>query len=172
VYDIRASLAVKDTIEQKGGKALYNRVGHAFIKKRMSDESAVFAGEVTGHYYFKDFYGCDSGVAPMIYLLDLLSNSTKSLDGILDEYGQKYFISGEINSKVPDVQEVLSRTKETFSKDAENVVEIDGITIENKDWRFNVRGSNTEPLIRLNLEANSKELMEQKRDEVLALIRS
>jgi phosphomannomutase len=171
VYDIRASLAVKDTIEQGGGKALYNRVGHAFIKKRMSDENAVFAGEVTGHYYFKDFYGCDSGVAPMVYLLDLLSNSTKTLDAILDEYGQKYFISGEINSKVPDVQIVLSRIKETYGKDAENVVEIDGITIENKDWRFNVRGSNTEPLIRLNLEAISSDLMEQKRDEILALIR-
>jgi phosphomannomutase len=172
VYDIRASLAVKDTIEQKGGKALYNRVGHAFIKKRMSDEKAVFGGEVTGHYYFSDFYGCDSGVAPMIYLLDLLSNTDKTLDQILDEYGSKYFISGEINSKVPDVQEVLNRIKEIYASVAQNVIEVDGITIENKDWRFNVRGSNTEPLIRLNLEAVNKELMEQKRDEVLALIRS
>jgi phosphomannomutase len=107
----------------------------------------------------------------MVYLLDLLSNSTKTLDAILDEYGQKYFISGEINSKVPDVQEVLSHIKNTYAKDAVNVIEIDGITIENKDWRFNVRGSNTEPLIRLNLEAISNDLMEQKRDEILALIR-
>jgi phosphomannomutase len=171
VYDIRASEAVKDTIEAKGGKPLFNRVGHAFIKKRMSDEKAVFGGEVTGHYYFADFYGCDSGLAPMIYLLDLLSHSDKTLDQILDDYGQRYFISGEINSTVPDVQAMIAKVKERYAPGAKNVIEIDGITVENEDWRFNVRGSNTEPLIRLNLEADSRELMEQKRDELLALIR-
>jgi phosphomannomutase len=172
VYDIRASKAVPDTIEAAGGKAIYNRVGHAFIKKRMSDEKAVFGGEVTGHYYFKEFYGCDSGVAPMMFLIDLLSNSDKTLDQILDDYKKKYFISGEINNKVPDVQSVLARIKKIYASDAKNVIEIDGITIELEDWRFNVRGSNTEPLIRLNLEANSNELMEQKRDEILTLIRN
>jgi phosphomannomutase len=172
VYDIRASKAVPDTIEAAGGKAIYNRVGHAFIKKRMSDEKAVFGGEVTGHYYFKEFYGCDSGVAPMMFLIDLLSNSDKTLDQILDDYEKKYFISGEINNKVPDVQSVLARIKKIYASDAKNVIEIDGITIELEDWRFNVRGSNTEPLIRLNLEANSNELMEQKRDEILTLIRN
>jgi phosphomannomutase len=172
VYDIRASEAVKDTIVAAGGRAFYNKVGHAFIKKRMNDEGAIFGGEVSGHYYFKDFYGCDSGVAPMVYLLDLLSKSDKSLDKILDEYGSKYFISGEINSKVPDVQDVLAQIKGKYADSAKDIIEIDGITIENKDWRFNVRGSNTEPLIRLNLEAHTKELMEQKRNEVLALIRS
>jgi phosphomannomutase len=172
VYDIRASKAVPDTIESGGGRALYNRVGHAFIKKRMSDEGAIFAGEVSGHYYFTDFYGCDSGVTPMIYLLDMLSKSDKSLDKIVDEYSSKYFISGEINSNVPDVQEVLSSVKDKYAPSSKNVIEVDGITIENEGWRFNVRGSNTEPLIRLNLEASSQELMEQKRDELLALIRS
>ena len=172
VYDVRASLAVKDTIESKGGKALYNRVGHAFIKKRMIDEQAVFAGEVSGHYYFADFYGCDSGLAPMMYLLDLLSKSDKSLDQIVDEFESKYFISGEINSQVPDVPSTLAKVKEIYGASAKNVIEIDGITIENENWRFNVRGSNTEPLIRLNLEAQNKTLMEQKRDEVLKLIRS
>lgn len=171
VYDVRASLAVKDSIEKAGGKGFYNRVGHAFIKKRMSDENAIFGGEVTGHYYFKDFYGCDSGVAPMVYLLDLLSNSEKTLDQIIDEFSNKYFISGEINNKVPDVQTVLARIKDKYAAHASNVIEIDGVTVENDGWRFNVRGSNTEPLIRLNLEANSKELMEQKRDEILAVIR-
>lgn len=170
VYDIRASKAVPDTIEAAGGRALYNRVGHAFIKKRMSDEGAVFAGEVTGHYYFADFYGCDSGVAPMVYLLDLLSNSDKTLDQLVDEYSGKYFISGEINSKVPDVQTVLGRIKNKYAASANNVKEIDGVTIENDGWRFNVRGSNTEPLIRLNLEASTQQLMEQKRDEVLEQI--
>jgi phosphomannomutase len=170
VYDIRASKAVPDTIESGGGRALYNRVGHAFIKKRMSDEGAIFAGEVSGHYYFTDFYGCDSGVTPMIYLLDMLSKSDKSLDKVVDEYENKYFISGEINSKVPDVQKVLSNVKDKYAPAAKNVIEVDGITIEHEGWRFNVRGSNTEPLIRLNLEASSQELMEQKRDELLALI--
>lgn len=171
VYDIRASLAVKDTIESHGGKALYNRVGHAFIKKRMSDEGAIFGGEVSGHYYFTDFYGCDSGLAPMIYLLDLLSNSDKSLDQIVDEYESKYFTSGEINSKVANVPAMISKIRELYGPKAVNMIDIDGITIEYEDWRFNVRGSNTEPLIRLNLEAKSQELMEQKRDELLALIR-
>jgi phosphomannomutase len=149
VYDIRASKAVPDTIEAGGGRALYNRVGHAFIKKRMSDEGAIFAGEVSGHYYFTDFYGCDSGVAPMIYLLDMLSKSDKSLDQIIDEFSNKYFISGEINSKVPAVQDVLNRLREKYSKAAKEVIEVDGVTLEFEDWRFNVRGSNTEPLIRL-----------------------
>jgi len=170
VYDIRASIAVKDTIEKEGGKALYNRVGHAFIKKRMIDEDAVFGGEVSGHYYFSDFFGCDSGVAPMIYLLDLLSHNQLSLDQIVDYYQGQYFISGEINNKVPDVKTVIAKIKEHYSPTAKNVIEVDGITIENEDWRFNVRGSNTEPLIRLNLEATTQALMEQKRDELLAMI--
>jgi phosphomannomutase len=172
VYDVRASKAVPDTIEAAGGKPLYNKVGHAFIKKRMSDENAIFGGEVSGHYYFTDFYGCDSGVAPMVYLLDFLSRSEKTLDQIVDEYSAKYFISGEINSNVPDVQDVLKRVKNKYTNGASNLIEVDGITAEFNDWRFNVRGSNTEPLIRLNLEANNQQLMEQKRDEVLALIRS
>ena len=170
VYDVRASLVVKDTVEAAGGKALYNRVGHAYIKKRMSDEKAVFGGEVTGHYYFADFYGCDSGLAPMLYLLDLLSNSSRTLEQIIDEYEAKYFLSGEINNQVADVAAVLASIKEKYGPTARNVIEIDGITIENDGWRFNVRGSNTEPLIRLNLEANSRELMQEKRDEVLTLI--
>jgi phosphomannomutase len=171
VYDIRASLAVRDTVGSAGGKALYNRVGHAYIKKRMSDEQAIFGGEVTGHYYFADFYGCDSGLAPMVYLLDLLSNSGKTLEQIIDEYEADYFLSGEINNQVADVASVLSKIKDKYGASAKDVIEIDGITIENDGWRFNVRGSNTEPLIRLNLEANSHSLMEEKRDEVLALIR-
>jgi phosphomannomutase len=107
-----------------------------------------------------------------MYLLDLLSKSDKTLDQIIDEYNTKYIISGEINNKVPDVQVVLNKIKDKYADGAKNVIEVDGITAEFDDWRFNVRGSNTEPLIRLNLEANSKELMEQKRDELLALIRS
>ncbi len=172
IYDIRASLAVKDTVEAKGGKPSYNRVGHSYIKKSMQDQDAIFAGEVTGHYYFADFYGCDSGLAPMVYLMDLLSKEGKSLAEILDQYESKYHISGEINSKVADVQATIAAIKEKYAPDANEVIEIDGITCEMGDWRFNVRGSNTEPLIRLNLEANSPQLMAEKRDEVLAMIRS
>jgi phosphomannomutase len=170
VYDIRASHAVPDMIKAAGGKPLYNRVGHAYIKKRMRDENAVFGGEVTGHYYFADFYYCDSGVAPMLYLLEFLSSSDKSLDQILDEMGKVYFISGEINTKGVDAQMVFQKLEETYSTAAKEVIKIDGITMEMGDWHFNVRASNTEPLVRLNVEATTQATMEQKRDELLTLI--
>lgn len=172
VYDIRASHAVPDTINALGGKPLYNRVGHAFIKKRMSDEGAVFAGEVTGHYYFKDFFLCDSGLAPMLYLMDMLSQTDKKLDQLLDELGQKYFISGEINTKGVDGPTVFKRIEEKYGPGAQEVLHVDGVSIIYPDFNFNVRGSNTEPLVRLNLEATSQAVMEQKRDEVLAEIRA
>jgi phosphomannomutase len=172
IYDIRASLAVKNTVEKLGGKPSYNKVGHAFIKKSMKDQDAIFAGEVTGHYYFKDFFGCDSGLAPMVYLMDLLSHSQQSLADMLDTYENQYHISGEINNKVADVKATIAQVKAKYAPSAKEVIEIDGISCEMGDWRFNVRGSNTEPLIRLNLEAKSAELMAQKRDEVLAIIKS
>jgi phosphomannomutase len=171
VYDLRASHAVPDVINQLGGKPLYNRVGHAFIKKRMMDENAVFGGEVTGHYYFKDFFGCDSGVAPMLYLMDLLSNATQTLDQMEDELMQKYFISGEINTKGVDSKTVLEKLKAKYAPLAKEVLEVDGLSCEFDGWHFNVRASNTEPLVRLNIEANTQALMEQKRDELLADIR-
>jgi phosphomannomutase len=171
VYDIRASHAVPDLINKAGGVPLYNRVGHAFIKKRMMDEGAVFGGEVTGHYYFKDYYFCDSGLAPMVYLMDLLSKSDKKLDQILDELSSVYYISGEINTKGVDAKTVIAKIKEVYGTQANEVLEVDGVSCLFDDWHFNVRGSNTEPLVRLNLEATSQARMEEKRDEVLALIR-
>jgi phosphomannomutase len=171
VYDIRASHAVPDMINKLGGKALYNRVGHAYIKKRMMDENAVFGGEVSGHYYFKDFFNCDSGVAPMIFLLDLLSHSDQTLDQMIDDLEKTYFISGEINTKGVDGAAVLKKIEELYGPQAKEIIKVDGITCEMENWHFNVRTSNTEPLVRLNLEAVSKEMMEQKRDEVLAVIR-
>jgi phosphomannomutase len=171
VYDIRASHAVPDLITKSGGKPLYNRVGHAYIKKRMKDENAVFGGEVTGHYYFSDFFYCDSGVAPMLFLMDFLSTAPQTLDQILDDLGKVYYISGEINTKGVDAQKVFAQLKEKYSKDAKHVIEIDGITMEMGDWHFNVRASNTEPLVRLNLEATTQAAMEQHRDELLTLIR-
>ena len=171
VYDIRASHAVPDLINKAGGVPLYNRVGHAFIKKRMMDEGAVFGGEVTGHYYFKDYYFCDSGLAPMVYLMDLLSKSDKKLDHILDELSSVYYISGEINTKGVDAKTVIAKIKDVYGTQANEVLEVDGVSCLFDDWHFNVRGSNTEPLVRLNLEATSQARMEEKRDEVLALIR-
>jgi len=171
VYDIRASHAVPDTINSLGGKALYNRVGHAYIKKRMMDEGAVFGGEVSGHYYFKDFFFCDSGLAPMLYLMDLLSQSGETLDQMIDELSSVYFISGEINTKGVDGKVVLAKIEELYGPAAKEVIKVDGITIQNDGWTFNVRTSNTEPLVRLNLEAISKELMEKKREEILSVIR-
>lgn len=172
VYDIRASHAVPDVINENKGKPLYNRVGHAYIKKRMMDEKAVFGGEVTGHYYFEDFFFCDSGVAPMLFLMDLLSHSQKSLDQIIDDMEKVYFISGEINTKGVDAAAVFAKIEEQYVPQAKEVIRVDGITCEFDGWHFNVRASNTEPLVRLNVESLvSKDEMEKKRDELLALIR-
>lgn len=172
VYDLRASWAVPDLVKAAGGTPLYNRVGHAFIKKRMMDEDAVFGGEVTGHYYFEDFFFCDSGIAPMLFLMDMLSQGDKKLEELLDELGQKYFISGEINTEGVDGDQVMTILESKYAPGATQVLKDDGISIEFEDWHFNVRKSNTEPLVRLNLEAKNKALMEEKRDEILAIIQA
>lgn len=171
VYDIRASHAVPDLITAAGGTPLYNRVGHAYIKKRMMDEKAVFGGEVTGHYYFADFFYCDSGIAPMLFIMDLLAHNNKTLHQLIDELSSKYFISGEINTKGVDSKAVLKRIEDHYAKEAKEVLHVDGVSLIFDDWHCNVRASNTEPLVRLNVEAISQELMESKRDELLALIR-
>jgi phosphomannomutase len=171
IYDVRASWAVPQTIERAGGIPLINRVGHAFIKHRMREEGAVFAGEVSGHYYFRDYYQADSGVIPFLLMLELVSKRGRSLSELLVPYRERYFLTGEINVPVPDVAVKLQEIKERFGKEG-NVSHLDGISIEAEDWHMNVRPSNTEPLLRLNLEALSKELMEAKRDEALEVMRS
>jgi len=171
IYDIRASKAVKEIVTANGGRPLANRVGHTHIKARMKAENAFFGGEISGHYYFKEFFLCDSGAVSLVYLLEFLSTSEKSLETMVDELSSKYFISGEINNKVTDVAKIMAEIESTYGpKVNEPVEKMDGLTFEMGDWRFNLRSSNTEPLLRLNLEANSQELMEQKRDEVLAII--
>jgi phosphomannomutase len=172
IYDLRASWAVRDTVERAGGTALENRVGHAFIKARMRAENAVYAGEVSGHYYFRDFYFCDTGIVPALVLLELVSRSGKPLSELLRPYRERYFLSGEINSTVADVPLKLQELKERYAPAATSVSHLDGLSFEFDGWHFNVRPSNTEPLLRLNLEALSQEEMEAKRDEVLDLIRS
>jgi phosphomannomutase len=138
----------------------------------MMEENAVFGGEVTGHYYFKDYFMCDSGLAPVMYLLDLLSQKEESLAEIVDKMEEIYFISGEINTKGVDKDKVFKLIEEKYGPTANEIIRVDGLTMEYDNWHFNVRASNTEPLVRLNLEADSKKLMEEKRDEVLAVIKS
>jgi phosphomannomutase len=170
IYDVRASWAVPEAIDRAGGIPLINRVGHAFIKERMRKEDAVFAGEVSGHYYFRDFYQADSGVIPFLLMLELVSKRGRPLSELLRAYRERYFLTGEINVPVEDVAVKLQEIKERFGSDGK-VSHLDGISIEAEDWHLNVRPSNTEPLLRLNLEARSRELMEQKRDEALAVMR-
>jgi phosphomannomutase len=171
IYDVRASWAVRDVVERAGGTALPNRVGHAFIKHRMREVDAVFAGEVSGHYYFRDFSQADSGTVPALLMLELVSKKGKPLSEVLRPFRERYFLTGEINSRVDDVPVKLQELKEHFGAQGQ-ISHVDGISITAEDWHLNVRPSNTEPLLRLNLEALDRELMERKRDEALALIRS
>ncbi len=171
LYDVRASRAVPDTVRRAGGVPYINRVGHAFFKTRMRKEGSLFGGEVSGHYYFRDFYCADSGTIPALLVLEMLATGEASMSERLEFYRGKYFISGEINSEVSDQQAKMDELAERYS-DAEQKT-LDGISIDYEDWHFNVRPSNTEPLLRLCLESLvSQEDMERRRDEVLSLIRS
>jgi phosphomannomutase len=173
VYDVRASYAVKDTVAKYHGKALMNRVGHAFIKNRMRNENGVFGGEVTGHYYFRDFYFADNGFIPALLILELMSRKGQTLAELLAPLRAKYFISGEINTKVASMDMIEGRLKALADRYKDgHTYTIDGFSAEFPDWHFNVRASNTEPLLRLNLEGLTPEIMEQRRDEVLSIIRA
>jgi phosphomannomutase len=170
LYDVRASRAVADTVEAAGGRALVNRVGHAFFKTRMRDEGGAFGGEVSGHYYFADFYNADSGTLPALLVLELLGRTGRSLAELLEPYRSRYFISGEINSEVADPAGRMEAIRARYA-DAE-ISDLDGLSFDYEDWHFNVRPSNTEPFLRLCLESLvSHADMEARRDEVLALIR-
>jgi phosphomannomutase len=171
LYDVRASRAVADTVRRCGGTPHVNRVGHAFFKTRMRDEGAAFGGEVSGHYYFRDFYCADSGTIPALLILELLSTKQARLSELLAPLRERYFISGEINSEVVDQD---AKMREIAERHADGEVSwLDGVSVDYPDWHFNVRPSNTEPLLRLNLESLvSAEHMEEKRDEVLGLIRA
>jgi phosphomannomutase len=173
IYDLRASYAVKDVVAQYSGTALMNRVGHAFIKQRMRETNAIFGGEVTGHYYFRDNFYADNGFIPALLMLELMSKKGQSLHDLIAPLSKKYFISGEINSKLPSMDLVPAKLEQIAEKYADGrQYKLDGLSVEYADWHFNVRPSNTEPLLRLNLEATAPDLMARKRDEVVALIRS
>ena len=170
IHDLRASWAVADRVTRGGGIPLMERVGHAFIKRRMADEGAVFAGEVTGHYYFREFFYADSGIVPSLVVLEMLSKSDVRLSQLLQVLEDQYHISGEINTRITGDPQAKMQELAAVYGDAE-VNWLDGVSVLYPDWRFNARPSNTEPLLRLNLEARSEDLMEQKRDEVLQIIR-
>ena len=171
VYDVRASRAVPDTVRDLGGTSYINRVGHAFFKRALREHDAAFGGEVSGHYYFRDFWCADSGTIPALLVLELLSTEDRRLSDLVADFHSRYFISGEINSEVADQQAKMNELGERYS-DGE-VSWLDGVSVEYPEWHFNVRPSNTEPLLRLNLESlDSREDMERKRDEVLELIRA
>jgi len=172
IYDVRASWAVPRAIEEAGGVPLINRVGHAFIKERMRKDDALFAGEVSAHYYFRDFSQADTGVVPFLVMVELLSRADRPLSELLAPYRERYFLTGELNTPVADVALKLQEIKERYTASGGRISHLDGISVEFDDWHFNVRPSNTEPLLRLNLEALSEPLMEEKRDEVVELIRS
>jgi phosphomannomutase len=168
VYDVRASRAVADSVKAAGGIPVMHRVGHAFMKVKMRELNAVYGGEVSAHYYFRDNWFADNGMIPALLMLELVCASGKKLSELLAPYRAKYFISGEINSKVADVPRTLALVEERFKHGA--VTKLDGVSVDFDDWHFNVRGSNTEPLLRLNLEAGSKSAMEKRRHEVLQVI--
>jgi len=169
VYDVRASRAVVDRVGAAGGVPLMNRVGHAFIKKRMRDENAVFGGEVSGHFYFRENWYVDNGMIPALLILEKLGRERRTLGEILAPLRERYHISGEINSRVEDVERALARIAERYRDGSLGT--LDGVSVDYEDWHFNVRPSNTEPLLRLNLEAATRADMERRRDEVLAVIR-
>jgi len=171
LYDPRSSRAVPDLVAAEGGRSDLSRVGHAFFKIRMRETGAVFGGEVSGHYYFRDFWFADSGAIPALLVLELLSVDGRSLADLMAEFRSRYFISGEINSEVADQEAKMEEIADRYS-DGE-LTRLDGISIDYPKWHFNVRPSNTEPLLRLNLESLvSRQHMEAKRDEVLGLIRA
>jgi phosphomannomutase len=171
LYDVRASRAVPDTVRRAGGVPYVNRVGHAFFKTRMRKEGSLFGGEVSGHYYFRDFYCADSGTIPALLVLELLARERRSLAELLAPYRERYFISGEVNSEVKDPLAKMEELAAAYADARQD--RLDGISIDYEDWHFNVRPSNTEPLLRLCLESLvSRADMERRRDEVLALIRA
>lgn len=170
IHDTRLTWAIEDMVNANGGIDIATKAGHSFIKERMRKENAVFGGEMSAHYYFKDYFFCDNGMIPLVMMMEFLSTEERTLSEIMHEmFWQKYFVSGEINTEVKDVAAVIQNAKEKYSEGAVKIDETDGISIDHTDWRFNFRGSNTEPVIRLNVEAKSQELMEQKTKEMLEL---
>lgn len=172
IHDTRLTWATKDMVKEAGGVPLENKVGHSFLKERMRKEDAVFAGEMSGHYYFRDFYYADNGLIPFLIILEIISKSGKMVSEIFNPYFSKYFISGEINTKLNPNQHATDILAELEKKYGDaNIEHIDGLSIEYSDWRANIRTSNTEPLLRLNVEGKSQVIVDDKTQEILSIFR-
>ena len=170
IHDTRLTWAIQDVVEKYSGLAIASKAGHSFIKERMRKENAIFGGEMSAHYYFRDYWFCDNGMIPLVMMMEFLSSQKKSFSEIMhDMFWKKYYVSGEINRKAKNVQSIIKKSKQLYAPGAIKIDETDGISIDHFDWRFNFRGSNTEPVIRLNVEAKTQKIMEEKRDELLLI---
>ena len=171
IYNLISSRAVREVVEENGGKPLRSRVGHSFIKAMMAESGAIFGGEHSGHFYFAEFWRADSGMLAALHAIAALGETDKTLSELLAPYA-RYFASGEINSKVSNSSAIMAQLKESYgARPGVTTDELDGLTVDGDTWWFNVRASNTEPLLRLNVEAKTQSQMEALRDEVLAAIR-
>jgi phosphomannomutase len=171
IYNLISSRAVQEVIDENGGVGLRSRVGHSYIKKMMAESGAIFGGEHSGHFYFKEFWRADSGALAALHAIAALGESDATMSELLAPYN-RYVISGEINSKVEDTQVATERVEKTYASDQVTIDHLDGLTVNGDSWWFNLRPSNTEPLLRLNVEASTQAQMETVRDAVLSLIRS
>ena len=171
IYNLISSRAVQEVIDENGGVGLRSRVGHSYIKKMMAESGAIFGGEHSGHFYFKEFWRADSGALAALHAIAALGESDTTMSALLAPYN-RYVISGEINSKVADVKAAAEGVEKSYSSDQVTIDHLDGLTVNGDTWWFNLRPSNTEPLLRLNVEASTQAQMETVRDAVLSLIRS
>lgn len=169
IYDPRNTWALIDATKQSGGTAILERVGHSFIKARMRTDDAIFSGESSGHTYYKDFWYADSGIIPLLQIMEIVSKENKSLDQLLNPIITKYPISGEVNFTTVNAIAIMGELEKKYAK--ATVVKVDGLSLEFSDWRLNLRTSNTEPLLRLNMEAKSKEILDQKFAEITGFIK-
>jgi phosphomannomutase len=171
IHDPRLTYNTIDIVSSSGGEAILSKTGHAFIKERMRQEDAIYGGEMSAHHYFREFAYCDSGMIPWLLVTQLLSKSNKKMSALVNERIEKFPSSGEINSSVTNSQAVINRIKKHFNDDVLSIDYTDGISMEFDDWRFNLRSSNTEPLLRLNVESKGNNLlMQTKTQEILDLI--
>lgn len=171
VFDPRVYWNTQDLIAQSGGVGIMSKTGHAFIKERMRVEDAIYGGEMSAHHYFRDFAYCDSGMIPWLLVTELMCLRQKSLSNLIAERKAAYPISGEINRRLGSPQKAIERVKQHYAEQAEQLITVDGLGMDFVDWRFNLRMSNTEPLLRLNVEARGDQaLMEQKTQELLTLL--
>jgi phosphomannomutase len=170
IYNLISSRAVREVVTENGGVGLRSRVGHSYIKKMMADSGAIFGGEHSGHFYFKEFWRADSGALAALHAIAALGESDSTMSALLAPYN-RYVISGEINSKVADAKVATETVEKSYTSDQVTIDHLDGLTVNGDTWWFNLRPSNTEPLLRLNVEASTQAQMETVRDAVLSLIR-